>query len=182
MPFTPLHLGPALAVGLPLRRFIHLPTFILANLVLDVEPMLVLYLGLNYPLHGYFHTFLLAVAVGVVLGLVMFDFERQLKSVYLKLKLETNRTFSLKSFLIAGIFGTCLHVLLDALLYSEMTPFFPLSSNLFVGFHVSSLSVYLLCFWLGIFGALYYFSLFAYSIFKKQKNKQSQIVLPGKNK
>ena len=181
MPFTPLHLGPALAVGLPLRKMIHLPTFLMANVVLDVEPLLVLYFGLNYPLHGYLHTFLAAVAVGLMLGLIMFRFEQPLKGVYVKTQLETNKTLPLKAFLIAGVSGTTLHVLLDALLYSEMQPFFPFSTNPLLNFHVSSLSVYLLCFWLGIFGALYYFSLLAYSIFKKRKNKPSQVFLPEKN-
>jgi len=48
MPFTPFHLGPALTIGLPLRRFIHAPTFIVANVIVDVEPFLVMVLGLNY--------------------------------------------------------------------------------------------------------------------------------------
>jgi membrane-bound metal-dependent hydrolase YbcI (DUF457 family) len=169
MPFTPLHLGPALTVGLPLRKYIHLPTFLVANVVLDVEPLLIMLFGLDYPLHGYLHTFLSATIVGILLGYVMFSFERHLKEVYLKIQLETNKTLPLKSFLIAGVSGTALHVLLDALLYSEMHPFFPLSANPFLSFHVSGLSVYLLCFWLCIFGAIYYFLLLAYSIIKKHR-------------
>jgi len=51
MPFTPFHLGPALGLGLPLRRYVYVPTFILANVIVDVEPFLVLFLGLRYPLH-----------------------------------------------------------------------------------------------------------------------------------
>jgi membrane-bound metal-dependent hydrolase YbcI (DUF457 family) len=169
MPFTPLHLGPALTVGLPLRKYMHLPTFILANVVLDVEPLLIMLLGLDYPLHGYLHTFLSAIIVGILLGYVMFSLERHLKVVYLKLQLETSKTLPLKSFLIAGVSGTALHVLLDALLYSEMHPFLPLTANPFLSFHMSSLSVYLFCFWLCIFGALYYISLLAYSILKKHE-------------
>lgn len=59
MPFTPFHLGPAIFFGMLLRRNMHMPTFIVANVILDVEPLLVLILGLKYPLHGYFHTFII---------------------------------------------------------------------------------------------------------------------------
>ena len=67
MPFTPFHLGPALGLGLPLRRYMHVPTFIVASVILDVEPFLVLQFGLNYPLHGYLHTFLASLFVGFLL-------------------------------------------------------------------------------------------------------------------
>jgi membrane-bound metal-dependent hydrolase YbcI (DUF457 family) len=168
MPFTPLHLGPALAVGLPLKKYIHLPTFIVANVILDIEPLIVLMFGLDYPLHGYLHTFLSAITVGLLLGFTMFKIERPLKGLYLKIQLETGKTLPLTSFLIAGVFGAALHVIFDALLYPEMHPLFPLATNPFLGFHVSSLSVFLLCFWLGILALLYYASSLAYLWFKKR--------------
>lgn len=59
MPFTPFHLGPALCLGSPLREYIHAPTLILANVVLDIEPLIMLITGLSYPLYGYLHTHLL---------------------------------------------------------------------------------------------------------------------------
>ena len=68
MPFTMFHLGPALAIGLPLRN-VHVPTFIVANVILDVEPLLVIFFGLNYPLHGYMHTLLLAFMVGSLVSI-----------------------------------------------------------------------------------------------------------------
>ncbi len=68
MPFTPFHFGPTLGFGLSLRGYLHAPTFIIANVIVDVEPFLVLFLGLRYPLHGYLHTFLLALVTG--LGMV----------------------------------------------------------------------------------------------------------------
>ena len=45
------------------KKLYAAPTFILANVVLDIEPLLVLIMGLNYPLHGYLHTFIAAVVV-----------------------------------------------------------------------------------------------------------------------
>jgi hypothetical protein len=170
MPFTPFHLGPALAFGLPLRRYIHVPTFIVGNVILDVEGLLVIFLGLNYPLHGYLHTFLLAAAVGLLIGFVMFKLEPPMQPFYRKIQLETNQPLKLKSFISAGILGAILHVVFDAFLYSEMMPFFPLTINPLLNF-ISLPEMYLLCFCIGIFGIVYYLALLAYSAYKKNRNK-----------
>ena len=58
MPLTPFHLGPALFLGLIFFRFVNLPSFLAANVVVDLEPFFVLLFGLDYPLHGFFHSFL----------------------------------------------------------------------------------------------------------------------------
>ena len=73
MPFTPLHLGPALAIGYIVRKRVHWPTFILANIIVDIEPLLVLVLGMmSYPLHGYLHTFISSLIMGSLLGYIMY--------------------------------------------------------------------------------------------------------------
>jgi membrane-bound metal-dependent hydrolase YbcI (DUF457 family) len=155
MPFTPFHLGPAFGLGLPFRRYLHVPTFMLANVILDVEPFLVLVLGLRYPLHGYFHTFLLALFVGLGVGCIMFLLEKFLHGFFRGLLLEPNGKLSLNSFMAAGVLGTALHVLLDAPLYGEMQPFYPLTVN---PLYAPSLSptIYNICVWLGIIGVIYY--------------------------
>jgi len=40
MPFTPFHLGPALLLGLMLSKYIDLATFLFANILVDLEPLL----------------------------------------------------------------------------------------------------------------------------------------------
>ncbi|MCW4029656.1 MAG: DUF4184 family protein [Candidatus Bathyarchaeota archaeon] len=174
MPFTPFHLGPALAVGLPLRRYLHAPTFIVANVILDVEPFLVLVLGLPYPLHGYLHSLLLASAVGLALGAVMFWIEKPLQPFYQKIQLETRKPLKLRSFLLAGVLGAWLHVLLDAFLYSEMEPFYPWTANPMLQAGIGSPEEYLLCVYLGIFGVAYWAALIAYSSYQTNK-KQSAV-------
>jgi hypothetical protein len=171
MPFTPLHLGPALAFGLPLQKYLHAPTFILANVILDVEPLLVMIFGLQYPLHGYAHTFLSAIAVGLLLGSVMFLLETPLQPVYRTMKLESGKVLRLKSFLIAGGLGTSLHVLFDSLIYSEMHPFFPLPGNQLLALHLSMYSVYVWCVLLGVFGLIYYGMLLVRSAVKPKPVK-----------
>lgn len=158
MPFTPFHLGPALCLGLPLRKYMHTPTFILANVILDVEPFLVIILGLEYPLHGYFHTFLLAFFVGLALGYTMLLLEGYLYPLYKMLLLETDSKTSLKQFLIPGVLGTMLHVLLDSPLYSDIHPLYPLTSNPLYN-PALSMEVYSLCIWTGVIGAAIYVAL-----------------------
>ena len=167
MPFTPFHLGPALAIGLPLRKHLHAPTFIVGNLVLDIEPFMVIVLGLNYPLHAYLHTFLSALIVGLLLGFVMYKLEKPMQPLYKVTLLETDGTLGIKSFLLAGVFGTSLHVLFDAVLYSEMAPFFPWIINPLIGMGLSVFQVYSFCIWLGILGIAYYLVALVYSTFKR---------------
>ena len=76
--------------------------------------------GLGFPLHGYLHTLALALVVGLLLGVVMFKLEKFMSPFYRKVKLETDKPLRVRSFLSAGVFGSVLHVLFDAFLYSEM--------------------------------------------------------------
>jgi len=157
MPFTPYHFGPALGFGLPLRKYVHAPTFILPNVIVDVEPFLVLFLGLRYPLQGYLHTFFLAFFVGLTLGCSMFLLTRFFQPFYKTFLLESLGVLNLKSFMVAGVFGTMLHVLLDSNpLYNPAL----------------SLEVYGFCVWMGILGIIFYAVLLALLAWKKLIKKQ----------
>ena len=171
MPFTPFHLGPGLGLGLPLRRYLHTPTFLLASVIVDAEPFLVLFLGLRYPLHGYLHTFLLAIPVGFVLGYAMFLHEGFLQPLYKIFLLATGNTLSVNSFVVAGGLGTGLHVLLDAPLYTDITPFYPITTNLFYNPSLTP-EIYSLCIWMGAFGIIYYLGLLVLSIQRKLSKKR----------
>jgi hypothetical protein len=168
MPFTLFHLGPALAIGLPLRKYVHVPTFIVANVILDVEPLLVMFFGLNYPLHGYLHTLLLAFMVGLLLALVMFKLEGTMQPAYKLLLLETSNNYGAKPFILAGISGTMLHVLLDAPLYSDIHPFFPFAANpLLETGTLAGMDVFVLCIWMGMFALVFYAALVVFNVYKK---------------
>lgn len=171
MPFTPLHLGPGLGLGLPLRKYLHAPTFLLANVIVDVEPFLVLLLGLRYPLHRYLHTFLLAIPVGIFLGYAMFHLEITLQPLYKIFLLETGNSLSLKSFLIAGGLGTGLHVILDTPLYSDIAPFYPMTTNPLHN-QAFTLEIYSLCVCMGVFGVTYYLGLLGLLINRKLSKKR----------
>ncbi len=155
MPFTPFHLGPALAIGLPMRKWIHLPTFILANIIIDIEPLVVILLGLSYPLHGYLHTFIGALITGALLGIIMYRVEKRLGYIWRKLFLETETNPDLRMFVTAGISGTLLHVLLDSPLYNDIKPLYPLDINPFYNPDLTAI-IYGACILMGITGIIYY--------------------------
>lgn len=144
----------------------HAPTFMLANVIVDVEPFLVLFLGLRYPLHGYLHTFLLAFFFGLAVGCAMFFLERFLHPIFRMFLLESDGKLNMKSFVLAGALGTVLHVLLDSPLYSDIRPFYPLTINPLLN-PALSLEIYSICVWIGVFGVIYYLALLASSVYKK---------------
>lgn len=81
-----------LMIGLPLHRKLHLSTFLVASIAVDIEP-LVIVLGLAYPLHGYLYTFLLAVPYGVLTGYLLMKLEKLLSALWHKLLLEEESFF-----------------------------------------------------------------------------------------
>jgi len=58
IPFTPYHLGPSGLFGILFLKWVDLPTLLIASIILDVEPILVIVFNLPYPIHGFFHSFL----------------------------------------------------------------------------------------------------------------------------
>jgi hypothetical protein len=170
MPFTPFHLGPAVGFGLPLQKYLHAPTFIIANVIVDVEPFVVLVLGLQYPLHGYLHTFLLAIIVGLVFGYTMRFLEPYLHRLYGVFLLEANRNVSLTSFVLAGVLGAVLHVLLDAPLYSNIRPLYPLAANPLYN-PALSVHIYSFCVWMGLISVAYYIGFVTFWVFRRKRTR-----------
>jgi membrane-bound metal-dependent hydrolase YbcI (DUF457 family) len=127
MPFTPYHFGPHTCFSLPLQRYIDVPVFLAANIIVDIEPLLVMIFSLDYPLHGYCHTFLIGGFVGLLSGLVLFPFGRFIGQAMSLFRLPY--CSNLSKMLLSGILGVWLHILVDAPLYQDIRPFYPLSAN-----------------------------------------------------
>jgi membrane-bound metal-dependent hydrolase YbcI (DUF457 family) len=142
MPITPFHVGPGATLALPLRRVIDFPVFILSNFVVDLEPLAVIVFGLNCPEHMYFHTFLFGSLVGVAWALVAYPARGILKRFMGFVYLDYSTTFV--KVLFSALLGVWFHVLLDAPLYSDIRPFYPLKENPMYGL-VSLPILYLSC-------------------------------------
>lgn len=142
MPFTPYHFGPHGCVGLAFQRYFDVPIFLLANVAVDLEPLIVMKFRLDYPLHGYCHTFLFGAVVGISLALIAFPFRNAIKVIMNIIRLPYSTT--LAKIVLSGLLGVWLHVLFDATLYRDIQPFFPWETNPLRGI-VSNSTLYRFC-------------------------------------
>ena len=127
MPFTPFHLGPGLGVGMLFSKYFDIAALLAASVAVDIEPFLVLLFKLNYPLHGFFHSFLGGTIVAVLVSAAIYylrDVTRKIMDVF-----QIGQRSSFKKILWSSIFGVYLHILLDAPLYADIRPFYPFQSN-----------------------------------------------------
>lgn len=163
MPLTPFHLGPALFLGLIFFRHLNLPAFLIANVIVDIEPFFVLLFGLDYPLHGFFHSFLGGSLIALVLYLAMVRMYP-----YVKKAMDTfgvGQEMSRKKIMLSCFFGVYLHIILDSVLYTDIMPFFPFGVNPFLSLGIGGSLVYLFC----VIGFVLGIVLFGIRVFKKEK-------------
>jgi membrane-bound metal-dependent hydrolase YbcI (DUF457 family) len=127
MPFTPFHFGPALLIGLIFLSFIDFPTFLVASVIVDIEPFLVLTLNLDYPLHGFFHSLLGGTLVAIPLALLILQIRDKLTPLLSFFKIEQKISFT--RILVASLSGIYIHILLDSRMYTDIQPFYPSNYN-----------------------------------------------------
>lgn len=142
MPLTPYHVGPALLVALILYPLLDIPTFVIANIILDIEPLAIILLGLNEPLHGRFHSLTLGSTAAFMLAAFVHLFRTFMSPIKVKRSLPQNPSF--RNLLITSLAGVWFHVILDAFLYSDIKLLYPLGGNPLLGL-LSQSQVYRLC-------------------------------------
>jgi membrane-bound metal-dependent hydrolase YbcI (DUF457 family) len=123
MPATPFHLPPNALLAWPLRRHVDLPSVLLVNLAIDVEPAVATALGLDPP-HGPVHTLLGATLVGVATGWLLSRSAGRLASA-----LGGRYDLDARVAMASGVAGGWLHVLLDSVMYGYLRPFYPLQGD-----------------------------------------------------
>ena len=167
MPFTLYHLGPALLFGLLFLSVIDFPTFLVANVIVDIEPFLVLTLNLSYPLHGFFHSFLGGTLVAVLLALVTHRIRGRLSPLLSFFKLEQKISFM--RILVAVFAGIYIHILLDSRIYTDIQPFYPSTYNpLLTAGVLAGLDAYIFCIW-SFFAALIVYIIRLFLIWRKPR-------------
>jgi membrane-bound metal-dependent hydrolase YbcI (DUF457 family) len=119
MPFTPYHFGPSGFVGLVFRKWLDIPVFVLANVVVDIE---VLFFD-RWPIHRYAHTLLIGAAVGAMWGMAAYPLRNLFRKIMrlFRLPYET----SLRKMVLSGVLGVWLHVLIDSVYHFDVRPFWP---------------------------------------------------------
>jgi len=117
MPFTPLHFGLNASIGIILKKYISIPMCILANVIIDIQPLLVIFFDFDLELHGFSHTLLggtiLMLPISIVLGVII-------KKVYRK-------NIAIGSYILGGEVGVILHILLDSFMHKDVKLFWPFS-------------------------------------------------------
>ena len=105
-------------IGLLFLNFIDFPTFLIASVIVDIEPFIVLLFNLDYPLHGFFHSFLGGTIVALLLTVVMSKIRRHFYPLMSFFKLEQDVSF--KKILVASLSGIYIHILLKLLSMSSV--------------------------------------------------------------
>lgn len=149
MPFTPIHLGPGAAFKAIGGRYFSFMVFGGSQVLMDIEPLIAIIQ--NKPiLHGYTHTVLGALLIGLVAGAI----GRSISVFVLKLLQISHHPFTWVASFAGAFVGTFSHIGFDAIMHSDMNPLWPIvQGNGLLGV-ISIGSLHLFCLALGVLGAL----------------------------
>ncbi len=131
MPFTLLHVGPSAMLALPLKKYIDVPVFILSNVIIDLEVLLVMFTGVSFyqdsGLHPIAHTFTFGSIIALSWGVLALFLRTTFRKIMIEFKLDY-QTNTIK-ILISALLGFWFHLLLDCLYHYDMHPFYPFSMD-----------------------------------------------------
>ena len=147
MPFTPIHLGPGAAFKAIGGRHFSFMAFGGSQVLMDIEPLI----GIiqNKPiLHGYTHTLVGALLIGLVAGVI----GRPISAFVLQLLQIKHHPFTWGASFSGAFVGTFSHIGFDAIMHSDMNPWWPVvQGNSMLGV-ISVASLHLVCLVLGALG------------------------------
>lgn len=123
MPFTPYHFGPSGFIGLIFRKWLDIPVFVLANVIVDLEVLVITGFGLGWPIHRYIHTLLIGAAAGVVWATVAWPLRNLFKTIMQTLRIPYQTSFL--KMLVSGVLGVWLHVVIDSIYHWDVRMFWP---------------------------------------------------------
>ncbi len=123
MPFTPFHLGPALCLAFSLRKYITHQHSSQPTSYQTLNRCSCYSIDYTDPLHGYLHTFIAAIGVGITFGLIMYLLERPMKPLYKSCYQNLKVTFKkVTIFITAGVLGHVSCHCQTAPIYFEIKP------------------------------------------------------------
>ena len=106
-----------------LRRWIDIPVFVLANVIVDIEVLVIGLLGLGWPCHRYCHTLLFGAVAGAVWGALAYKAKPAFKWAMQQLRIPYKTGF--RKMVASGILGVWLHVFIDAIYHGDVRIFWP---------------------------------------------------------
>ncbi|WP_018414413.1 hypothetical protein [Teredinibacter turnerae] len=160
MPFTPYHFGPGLLFKSLLQGSFSLVIFAWAQIVMDIQPLLVLLTGKGH-LHGFTHTLVGATLLAVfsaVSGKYGIDNLLNRWPNHVKVGLLV----SWPTAVLSALIGCYSHVVLDAIMHGDLLPFAPFNTNNPMLHMLSVNDLHWLCVTAGAAGAILYFLVLAW--------------------
>lgn len=158
MPFTPFHMGPGILVKALLHGGFSLMVFGWAQILIDIQPLIVLLRGEGH-LHGFSHSWLgaaLIAPVAAVSGKPLSEYGLRvlgLSSADAPIRIAWWVAWA------SAFIGTFSHVLLDAIMHADMQPLYPLSErNALLGL-LDVAGLHWFCVGSGVVGAILYFGI-----------------------
>ena len=157
MPFTPIHMGPGILIKALLQGSFSLMVFGWAQIVMDIQPLIVLLTGEGH-LHGFTHTYIGAALLGIVAALSG-KYLSELGLLILGVATKENPIKILWWVaLLSALIGTFSHVLIDSMVHWDVEPFYPFTKeNPLLGL-ISYEQMQKLCLYSGLLGAGIYYA------------------------
>lgn len=160
MPFTPFHMGPAIAIKAAIGPRFSVLSFGIAQVAMDIEPLIGMLRGATV-LHGASHTYWAALVVAALVTVVAPPVCRPLLrrwnrecAHYGMGWLQEPPGWSPLAVAAGAFVGTLSHVALDSVMHADITPLAPWSqANGLLGL-VSIPTLHVLCTAAGVLGAL----------------------------
>jgi hypothetical protein len=134
IPFTPFHFGPGLLAKACVPRYFWLTSFLLANVLIDVEVLFYLWRD-DPPIHRHLHSYIGGTAMGTIAGVVMFVTIQTIRRALAAQRRLSDRFARAREFHlliqsgVSGVIGGVSHVFLDSLMHRDMQPFWPFSDH-----------------------------------------------------
>ncbi|EHV5548603.1 hypothetical protein HYN76_23380 [Vibrio parahaemolyticus] len=123
MPFTPLHMGPALVLKSVVGTSFSLTVFGWSQIVMDIEPLIAM-LAKSGHIHGLSHT----IGGATLLGLLAAVTGKYLSEIGLSIiRWQRFLPIRWKTAFISSFVGTYSHIFIDAIMHVDVSPFYPLS-------------------------------------------------------
>lgn len=148
MPFTPIHLGPGAAFKAVGGKHFSFMVFGGSQVLMDIEPLIGIIQG-KAILHGYTHTILGALLIGLIAGII----GKPISAFCLKRLKIPHYPFTWGASFSGAFIGTFSHVGFDAVMHSDMNPWWPIAQGNGLLAIITIDELHLLCLALGLVGA-----------------------------
>lgn len=153
MPFTPLHMGPGIAVKAVMQRKFSLMVFGWSQIVIDLQPLFVMITNKGV-LHGFSHTYVGATLIGLFCALS----GKYLGELGLRILREPEHLpISWTVAFISAFIGTYSHVVIDSIMHADLQPLAPFSSTSILHGIISIEALHVWCVASAVIGGVVYY-------------------------